>query len=291
MFTSIPPGLKRLARPIALPAWLKLQEFTAWQRIMAGATEWRAPRELHAFGVGLPKTGTVSLANLLRANYRASHEPETWILTHVLQSATLGAKRQIAVEDRIAILQARDHLLNLNLESNFVLGLVIDSLYAAFPNAKYILTIRDCYSWINSEINQQYVTGPRQPWSFLADYRYGPQRHYRPEDACLQEHNLYPVASYFSYWAAHIRAVRDTVPTDQLLIVRTEDLSYRTHDIADFLGIPHESLNLERSHSHQRHEKPLNIRQLVGSAFLERQASFFCGDLMEEYYDSLVPHV
>jgi hypothetical protein len=274
-------------RMMALPAWLKLQEASTWHQILGVTQVWRSPRTLQAFGVGLPKTGTVSLANLLSTNYRSSHEPETWILTHLLKGTTLGTDRKMTLEERIGVLRARDQLLNLNFESNFVLGLLIETLYSSFPDAKYILTIRDCYSWVNSEINQQYISSHISPWDFLYDYRYGLQRYYQPEDICLKEYNLHPLSSYFSYWAGHIKTVLDTIPHDQLLVIRTKDLSSRTNDIANFLEISFDRMMLSKSHSHRRRNKALNILDLIDKNFLEYNASIFCKDIMMEYFGSM----
>jgi len=287
MIRYLPSSVKEAIRPIALPVWLRLQERRIWQRIVHAATTRRAPRPFQAFGVGLPKTGTVSLANLLKPHYAASHEPETWILTHLFQRSTSGAAHPLSLEEQIRVLRTRDRLLHLTLESNYVLGYVIEALHAAFPDARYILTIRDCFSWINSAINQRYAIGYRQPWSLLADYRYGVWPFYAPEENKLKALNLYPIRGYFTYWSRHIKTVRQTIPPDQLLIIRTRDLSHRTQDIADFLSIPHSHLNLERSHSHKRSEKPLDIKELVPPAFLYEQAERYCADLMEEFYDGL----
>ena len=110
---------------------------------------------------------------------------------------------------------------------------------------------------------------------------------YTPEEDKLKALNLYPVRGYFTYWSRHIKTVRETIPPDQLLIIRTRDLSHRTQSIADFLSIPHSHLNLERSHSHKRSEKPLDINELVPPSFLYEQAERYCADLMEEFYDGL----
>lgn len=284
--TDLPP-VRGIFRPALLPVWLKLQKSAIWQRALAHAKEWRPPREFHAFGVGLPRTGTLSLANLLSSNYRSEHEPETWILTHLFKQSTLGYGQNLSKDQRIDILKARDNLLNLSFESNHVLGLVIDSLYDAFEDAKYILTVRDCYSWLNSTINRRQYTGYRQPWALLADYRYGARRNYSEEEAQLEEMGLYPVGKYFSYWSDHIHSVLTTIPSDNLLVIRTRDLSQRTHAIADFLDIPHDSLNHEKKHSHRRREKSLNIYDLVDRDYIEEQAEFHCGDLMDKFYDGV----
>lgn len=286
MINFLSPHLKEKIRPIALPAWLRLQEVGTWQRAVQHATKRRTSRPFFAFGVGLPKTGTLSLANLLKKNYRAAHEPETWILTHLFESSTIGCGSALSADDRGAILQTRDRLLRLSFESNFVLAYIIDDLYETFPNAKFILTVRHPISWVNSEINQQYVIGYRQPWSRLADYRYGAWRFYNKHEKKLKDLGLYPTEGYFTYWSRHIHSVRQAIPEEQLLVVRTEDLSYRTEELADFLSIPHDSLNVERSHSHKRTEKPLHIQDLVDRDFLVEQANQYCSPLLDEFYDS-----
>ena len=134
MIRRLPASVKDTIRPFALPIWLRLQERKNWQRVVHTVMARRSPRPFHAFGVGLPKTGTVSLANLLQPHYAASHEPETWILTHLFQRSTPGAANPMSLEEQIRVLHTRDRMLNLALESNFVLGYVIEPLYAAFPD-------------------------------------------------------------------------------------------------------------------------------------------------------------
>jgi hypothetical protein len=226
----------------------------------------------------------VSLANLLKKNYHATHEPETWILTHILQRSSLGEQNRLDNSTAIDILKSRDRLIYPSFESNFVLGMLIDVVYKAFPSAKYILTIRDCYSWINSEINQQHLIGNTQPWGLLADYRYGKRLYYPNAESALKCYGLYPLSSYFSYWSEHIQSVLETIPSDKLLVIRTRDLNRKTQDIADFLEIPHDMLDTERIHSHQRRKKPLDIRELVESSHLREQALLHCNNIMDRFY-------
>lgn len=284
MIPAISPHIKDLIKPAALPLWLKLQESAVWRKTLSRFAGNRPERPFHAFGVGLPKTGTVSLANLLKKNYHATHEPETWILNHILQRSSLGEQNRLDDSSVIGILKSRDRLIYPSFESNFVLGMLIDVLHEAFPSAKYVLTIRDCYSWINSEINQQHLIGNTQPWGLLADYRYGKRLYYPSAESTLKRYRLYPLSSYFSYWSEHIQSVLETIPSDKLLVIRTRDLNRKTQEIAEFLEIPHDMLDTERIHSHQRKKKPLDIRDLVDSSHLQEQALRHCSDIMDRFY-------
>lgn len=282
---SFSSQLKERVRPIALPIWLRLWDFPLWRQIVRRVYKNNRKRSFQAYGVGLPKTGTKSLARMLAAEHRSAHEPETWIATHFLGRNSVAQNTPYTNTSCSELFKARDALLALEFESNWVLGLAIEGLYSTFPDAKYILTIRDCISWINSEINQKYVIGHRQPWRILSDYRYGPMRVYRPEEIKLSEYNLYPVRSYFRYWSDHISLVLNTVPEDNLLVVRTRDLSSELGTIAEFLDIPLASLDVARSHSHKRTQKPLNIHDLVDPDYLSAQAELYCKDIMDRFYN------
>jgi len=276
--------LKRRIRPLVLPLWLNLWKSSHWQNLINSTRHVKRRRRFLSFGVGLPKTGTKSLAKMLQQEYRAAHEPETWIVTDALTRSSISHGGPETAKDQTELFRARDSFLSLEFESNWVLGLAIKPLYKTFPDAKYILTVRDCMSWVNSEINQHYVIGHRQPWRILSDYRYGQMRVYSDMEKGLEHHGLYPTQSYFRYWADHIRLVLDTVPSNNLLVLRTRDLSHKIKSIASFLGIPEDSLDLSRSHSHRRKDKPLNIYDLVEADYLHQQAEFYCKATMKELF-------
>jgi hypothetical protein len=110
-------------------------------------------------------------------------------------------------------------------------------------------------------------------------------RVYRQEEIKLREYNLYPVRSYFRYWSDHISLVLNTVPEDNLLVVRTRDLSSELETIAKFLDIPVASLDKAVSHSHKRAQKALDIYELVDPDYLHDQAELHCGAIMKRFYN------
>ena len=73
-----------------------------------------------AFCVGQAKAGTASLAGLLSANYRAAHEPE------------------------------RAETLDLDYDVAWANQFIVDHLLAVFPEAAFIVLIRDCHTWLQS---------------------------------------------------------------------------------------------------------------------------------------------
>lgn len=108
-------------------------------------------RAFQAFCVGTPKSGTHSIANMFKG-YRASHEPNEVFMINLINRK---AKGEMTDSDIIKILKSRDVSNWLEIESSHYLGGVIEQLIQVSSNAKYILTIRDCLSWMDSWFNHQ----------------------------------------------------------------------------------------------------------------------------------------
>jgi len=129
----------------------------------------KKPRRFHVFGVGLPKSGTHSIARLFGIRYRSDHEPRAPMTNVMLVRWIEGSLTDGAFAD---FLRARDVRLNLEMEANHPLHHCTPLLVDLFPEARFILTIRDCYSWPNSEINQQLELRDSFPWGRLQQLRY-----------------------------------------------------------------------------------------------------------------------
>jgi len=241
------------------------------------------PRRFQAYCIGTNKSGTHSLANLFAKHYRSAHEP---LVLELIDQIAEHEQGTLSVSPE-QYLKGRDRELYLELESNHLLIHFLDDLYRSFPDAKYIFTIRDCYSWINSAMNQQLVN-PSSKWAPIARLRYaspGCKRH--KAERKLTTYGLHSVSGYFSYWTHHNRKVLHTLPADRLLIVRTHEISESLDRIADFLDIPVDTIDRTQSHSYQRKDKPLNILNVVKSRYLEEQALHFCNDIMNEFFPEI----
>jgi hypothetical protein len=202
----------------------------------------------YAFGVGCPKTGTHSLAYMLAKRFRSAHEPGCRDLIRLILA---HHHQRLSLHDFTLAFKAYVSSLHLEMNSSQLNGFLIDALVAAHPHAQYILTVRDCRSWCRSLINHQIERPIRldNPWVALREVRYG-SRHQRycEQDLPLEQHGLYSLDAYFSYWLAHNVRVLNAVPPNQLLIV-SHRLNEEISELAGFLGISPADIDLSLAHS------------------------------------------
>ena len=78
--------------------------------------------------------------------------PEHYEFIQFLLATQKGALDKTQLKE---LLTKRDQHLGLELESCNLLRFFVETLLDGFPEAKFILTIRDCYSWLDSCLNHQ----------------------------------------------------------------------------------------------------------------------------------------
>jgi hypothetical protein len=186
----------------------------------------------------------------------------------------------------------KDRRLGLEMDSCGLNYFFVDILVNEFSEAKFILTIRDCYSWLESVINQQMLTLKmerhwfRQHWADIYDLRYGTdKKKHAKEEKVLADKGLYTLDGYFSYWREHNSKVLATVPKERLLIVKTPEINQSIQRIEEFLGIPAGTLpHNVRENVRRKKFKKLNILSQIDKDFLEEKANFHCKELMDKYF-------
>lgn len=229
------------------------------------------------------------MAGLFAKNYRSAHEPNPEELIYTILQESKG---QMTQEKVIDFIRSRDQKLFLEFEANCLLYYCIDPLVDIFSDTKFILTIRDCYSWLNSMLNQHYIalSGGFPPhWIAMLDYMFPVKKesyNYKYE-SWLHGTGLAPIESYFSYWASHNRKIISTIPASQLLIIRTNEISSDIKRIANFVGIDSQSLDSTQTHLFRRKNKPLNVLSEIDPDFLEEKARFYCGDIMQQVFGGM----
>ncbi len=238
------------------------QKYPAPARLIRNALH---PRACHVYCVGAPKTGTESVANIYKPAFRSRHEPLGSQTINMLEARWEG---RVHSDDVSRWLRGRDAVLWLECEAFHATAWFTDLLAAEFENAKFILPVRDCYSWLDSVINQHLNTQVSPPFKKLRDlYHVSP---YEVEDQVLAEKGLYSLEGYLSYWAKHNAFVLDAVPADRLLVIPTRGLSDLVDEIADFSGVAASQLNRERSHSHKSPKKHDILSHIDRNLILER---------------------
>jgi len=243
-------------------------------------------RRTQLYCVGIAKSGTSSIGGMFSRNVRAAHEPQVLPLIDKFFDWAGG---RVSEQEMSEWLRTRDREMALEVDSSWVNILILGFLLREFPGARFVLTIRDCYSWLNSTLNHAERfrnVSPRQrvrAREFV--FNRGGFIH-APEERILREKGFYTLDGYYSGWAAHNEQVLAKVPRERLLVVRTDQIRQRAHEVADFAGLPREAIRLECTHAFQNPAKQQIIQQ-IDRDFLERKVEQHCRPLMAKYFPEI----
>lgn len=245
-------------------------------------TSLAARRQIHLYGVGLPKSGTASLAHLF-SDYRSSHEPDNReFITHL----NLYLRDKLPEYHMRRLLWERDEKFQLEVDSSHFYVYVVELLVGMYPHAKFILTIREPISWLRSFINDTYGFDggdASSVWNVYRDLRMRTEEPYPIEEKTLADAGLYSLKGYFSYWCMHITRVLNAVPSEQLFVVSTSEFSTKLQELADFVGVPFSSLHCELSHSHKA-VRQLKFVDKLDSAYLARTCLNICSEPLKQWF-------
>jgi Sulfotransferase domain len=242
-------------------------------------------RRGHVYCIGTAKSGTHSIADMFCKNVRTGHEPQSAPLIEKIFGVASG---QVSKEQLSRWVRERDREMALEVDSSQLNFFLLDVLLAEFPDARFVLTIRDAYSWVDSFINHVlHFNQAGKDWLRLRDFRFGSGAFtHQPEEQILKEKGLHTVDGYLSYWAMHNHNVLAQVPAHRLLVVRTQQIRQRAYEIADFAGLPRSCVDLSRTHSFKNPEK-FNLLHQVDRRFLEDKMEKHCGRLMRRFFPEI----
>ena len=243
-------------------------------------------RATKAFCVGQAKSGTASLAGLLAANHRSAHEPER---EQILEMIVREAGGEVAENAFRAYLLKRDQRLKLEYDVAWANQFIIGHLLTAFPDAKFIVLIRDCYSWLQSVVGHLASREiPPDVRTFL-DWWFQPERYpHTRHDHALQERGLYSIAAFLSAWNRHVNSCTQSIPPQRRLILRTHELGRSHQQLADFLEIPVEGLETRNGHLN-RGTWAGRLESMVERAYLNQMVGSICGENMAHHFPEVAP--
>lgn len=244
-----------------------------------------APRQTRLYCVGAPRTGTHSIAAIFDRTIRARHEPGLGaamkaVLAHHAGTLPFDGLRRFVAD--------RDRRLRLDVDSSHVNVFLIDALRAEFADARFVLTIRDCYTWLDSAMNHTRNSGK---WSgtarrYLEFYFDAKRVEYSPHDAFLAQRGLLSVDCYLAAWRRHNERALASVPSERLLVVGTAALSQRLPQIAALAGIP-----AERIHTGFRREGAARtthgILDQIDPGYLQDRVATHCAALMLRFFPDI----
>lgn len=239
-------------------------------------------KRFHAYCVGTPKSGTHSVANLF-SNFRTRHEPSQIFMIYLMNRKKNG---HISESELRNIFNASNIASWLEMNSSHYNGFFIEELYSTFRNAKYILTIRDPISWLDSWFNHQlsrenYTNDTMFDLGRRLYYNRG--HSYSKYDSFLEELNIFPIKSYFEFWNEHNKKVLDTIPKEKLMIVKTKEISSNIREFSEFLDIDEATICNTESHGYKARKKHYILSKIDKNYILDL-AQETCGELNSKYF-------
>jgi hypothetical protein len=226
------------------------------------------------FGVGAAKTGTHSLAEIFQGRIKAAHEPDSEALIRMVLQYHSRKLSEVDLQRETKRLFAAQ---NLRFNVSQINGFIIRTIFASYPSAHYVLTVRDAASWVRSITNHQ-ITRPlnsASQWHAFRDLRFLRGFHpYRPEDDPLRRSHLYSLDAYLGYWVEHNINVIQEIPEPQLCIVSTRHIARDIERIASFLGVDGTDKNAGNVHVYRGDYAAGPLDQMSPVYFLERTAAY-----------------
>ncbi len=242
------------------------------------------PRRTHLYCVGTAKSGTHSIEALMGEELRSAHEPESDETIDFILNRYHGYIDDAEVDRHLL---KRDMRLWLELDSSHLNYFFFDRLSELFPKAKFILTIRDPYSWLDSFLNHQLSVNMSDKWKKLRDIRFRPDLYiHHEEEHVLKAKNLYTLDGYLSYWSKHNSTIINSLNSDKLLIVRTDEITQRMEEIYAFSETSPSILDKRISHSFKAKEK-FDLLDQIDPNFLNEKVREHCSGLMIQFFPEI----
>jgi hypothetical protein len=253
------------------------------KRLLLGPARVRRTR---LYGVGAPKSGTHSIVSIFSGNVRARHHPGAPELIDKILAWHAGRLSEPAMAEW---LRARDRRLSLEVDSAPLNFEILDLLVREFTDARFVLTLRDCYSWVDSLANHiiRFRGETHERWIRMREWRFRPEAYqHAPAARWLEEEGFYPLESYLAYWARHNEAVLARVPAERLFIVKTTDIGLKAFEIADFAGLPRRAVRPGRGQAYRNPAKQAFVRRLDRD-LLEATVDAYCRPLMRTFFPDI----
>ena len=212
-------------------------------------------RRFHLIGVGLPKTGTTSLANLFQ-RFRWGYE---FLFAESIERLIAWRDGGLDREGMRRWLALRSEAGALEMDSASFNHFFLDVLVELHPAARFVYTRRDAVSWADSFLNMllqhgMYHRGHPWPlWQLALGRLMAPS--FDPEQFSSPAHlhlSLRPLAEeLLGFYARETARIEAALPPERSLVIPTEDLSTSLDTLAEFAGVPRSALNAAGSHENR----------------------------------------
>lgn len=254
------------------------------------------------YNVGVAKTGSTSLSKLFKV-YKSEHE---FLFEETINHIYAYKKGEINTTQFKEFILQRDEQFNSDygLDSSTFNHFYADVLMEDFPKAKFILPIRDCYTWLESVLNMglrfKYVLPDfiRKYMELICDFK-EPFMGLGLNDSFLKDNPKY-LDNILSYWRDSITRILTLIPEDRLLVIKVDELSNSIEKIADFSGVSAKILSRDGTLGEEIHRNKVKDAFFIGKMdvpyvkgnwfaevdknLLKEKFELYCKDLMSEYF-------
>ena len=215
-------------------------------KILLKYTSNTLPRRFHCYCIGAAKTATTTVSAMVSDNYQSLHEADIEITNRTIIAYLENAISEAELEE---FLKNRDRKLHLELESTHSLIYVSKQLADLFPEALFLVTVREPMAWLRSRLNFHFKKHPAEWEEYRQFFWMNKVDKYAPEEALLKQHELAPLHIYLEQYAEHYQLVSEYIPDDRCLMLRTDQISGDSEKIATFLGINPGNLRVAQSNA------------------------------------------
>jgi transcriptional regulator with XRE-family HTH domain len=238
-------------------------------------------RKFQAYCVGLPKSGTSSIAGIFSAHV-SRHE---FMVRETVEHLIRFQRGELDDGRLRSFVRRRDAVGLLEMDSASFNGAYLEYLRDEFPSAKFLLTIRDCCSWLDSLLNMVLERGKMwAPWAQVyVEHLFGLKPSmYRSRRSLLEALDTV-LDDLLAFWAARNRKLLAEIPRSRSLIVPTSRILDSIEDMASLVGIPAGSLDRGCAHAFRATRKH-NLLGDLDYSLLKRKLDLHCGELSEALF-------
>ena len=212
-------------------------------------------RRFHLIGVGLPKTGTISLAYL----FQPFHWGAEFLFAETVERLIAWRSGTLTQDAMRRWLALRAEAGALELDSASFNHFFIDIMVELHSSARFVYTRRDAVDWADSFLNMMLRHGAYQrgrPWpewqialGRLMAPSFDPTYFVTPARLHLA---LYQLADeLLGFYARETARIEAALPPERSLVIPTDGLSTHLDALATLAGVPRSALSTERSHANR----------------------------------------
>ena len=245
-------------------------------------------RAFHAYCIGVPRTGTTSIAGLFREYYRSGHEVDP---EDVLKYSLDFREGKIQMHEFEQFILKRDRDLFLEMDSSTHNVYMIPVLLRLFPQAKFLIPIRDTISWLNSYIDYGINNRLKEGTNVISpqrtrmnEFRYGDLYHaYSQKENILKEFDMPSIEAFLYFYSTYYKTVLEIIPEDRRIIYNIVELKESIPAICSLLGISAyflNSKNVRMNISSKKH----HVLEKIEPVYLQERIDYYCSDMMKRYY-------